>query len=115
MKPRVSVAPIDGFTYKTVTSLQNMRGYWDDVSSIFQKIGKVLHMPKSLQTLNGVSDDVKANAFNTVAAISILRHWFSSDHSSWSLIERKALSWLSSVSKDTDWESLICEVSSLLK
>ena len=113
-KAPASVVPIDGFTFKTVTSLQHMLGYWVDVSSIFQTIGKVLHMPESLKMLDGISDEDKANAFNTVAAIAILRHWFVSDHASWSLIERKALSWLASVSKDMDWECLIQEVLSRL-
>ena len=113
-KAPASAVPIDGFTYHTVISLQNMLGYWEDLSPIFQKIGKVLDMPESLKLLGGVSDEDKANAFNTIAAIAILRYWFISDHLSWNLIEKKALSWLTSVSKDTDWECLIQEVSSCL-
>lgn len=98
------------FTYLAVTSLQDLVGYWEDVSSLFKGVGAVPDMPEVLRNLSGVSGSVKANAFNTVVAIAILRYQFMPDHASWHLIERKGLSWLSSVSKDIDWERLIQEV-----
>ena len=100
------------FTYLTVTSLQDLVGYWEDVGSLFKGVGAVPDMPEVLRNLSGVGNDAKAHAFNTVVAIAILRYQFMPDHASWRLIERKGLSWLSGVSKDIDWERLIQDVSS---
>ena len=103
------------FTFRSVTVLQSMRGYWDDISTILSAIGKQgIDVPSGLSSASGICEDDKSRAFNTVVALAVLRHQFISSQSSWKMIEKKALSWLSSVSRDVNWESLIVEVSSKL-
>ena len=114
--PKKEQAPAkQEFTFRSVTVLQSIRGYWDDISTILSAIGKQgIDVPSGLSSASGICEDDKSRAFNTVVALAVLRHQFISSQSSWKMIEKKALSWLSSVSRDVNWESLIVEVSSKL-
>ena len=103
------------FTFHSVTVLQSMRGYWDDISSLLSETGKQgIEVPADISSISGIGDDDKARAFNTVFAIAVLRHLFMSSHRSWKLVEKKAMSWLSSLSSGVNWELLIEAVSSKL-
>ena len=103
------------FTFHSVTVLQNLRGYWDDISTLLSETGKQgIEVPSDISSISGIAADDKSRAFNTVFAIAVLRHLFMSSHSSWKLVEKKAISWLSSLSSGVNWELLIEEVSSKL-
>ena len=73
-----------------------------------------IEVPSVISSLSGIGDDDKSRAFNTVVALAVLRHLFISSQRSWKMLEKKALLWLSSLSHDLNWESLIGEVSSKL-
>ena len=92
-----------------ITRLQNINGYWPDVKSIVDALGKVPVMPG---VIDGIKSDKerKQRAFNTAYALAVLRHKFMDDHASWKLIEQKALVWLESTDKNTDWEVVIQEM-----
>lgn len=103
------------FELTSVTSLQNIRGYWEDLRSLEGFVGKFPAMLEEIRKLPGVSDVDQARAFNTVLAIAILRSHFMGRRASWVMIEKKALVWLSSVSAGANWESCITTVASKLK
>ena len=103
------------FELTSVTSLQNIRGYWEDLRSLEGFVGKFPDMLEEIGKLRGVSDVDQTRAFNTVLAIAILRSHFIGKRASWAMIEKKALVWLSSVSASANWESCITTVASKLK
>ena len=92
-----------------ITRLQNINGYWTDVKSIVDALGKVPVMPKAIAGIKSHKER-KQRAFNTAYALAVLRHKFMDDHASWKLIEQKALAWLESTDKTTDWEVVIQEM-----
>ena len=110
--PAPAAAPpqTSSFQFTTVTHLQNIRGYWEDVSSLSRFVGKFPEIPDGIRALQGVGADDQRRVFNTILAIAILRKHFMSDHSSWKMIEQKAISWLASVSAGCDWECFIQQV-----
>ena len=111
--PAPAAAPpqTSSFQFTTVTHLQNIRGYWEDVSSLSRFVGKFPEIPDGIRALQGVGADDQRRVFHTILAIAILRKHFMSDHSSWKMIEQKAISWLASVSAGCDWECFIQQVS----
>ena len=94
-------------TYDRVCALQTMKGYWDNVA-----LPPDLEMPPEIESMDSIGNEDKKHALFTILALAVLRHRFMTSYDAWKMIERKALLWLSSLSADTDWESLIRDVTS---
>ena len=93
-------------TMTLVTGLQTIDGHWADVKPIWNLLEKPPRMPD----ITNIDEEQKKNVYNTILALAVLRHKFMADHASWKLMEQKALSWLTSVSSTTDWNTCIQEI-----
>ena len=94
-------------TYDRVCRQQTMKGYWDDI-----ELPPNLEMPPEIENIHGIGDEDKKHALFTILALAVLRHLFMQSYDTWKMIERKGLLWLRSLSADTDWESLVRDVTS---
>ena len=70
---------------------------------------------KTILALKNVEDleiavEAKNHAYHTCLAIALLRHHFAERQEVWELVEQKALSLSSKLSRATRWEEIISEI-----
>ena len=92
-----------------ILSLQSLDGHWNDVSPTLRFIGKQPLMPKKIEDLE-IAAEAKNLAYHTCLAIALLRRHFAERQEAWELVEQKALSWLSNLSRATRWEEIISQI-----
>jgi hypothetical protein len=75
---------------RDVTSLQLIDGSWENVQELFDLVGRRIQKVAALSAI-----DEGKRIFATIVAVAILRGKFPARAAAWSLIEEKALAWLS--------------------
>ena len=103
----------DKLTLAGLLSLQSIDGHWQDVTSVLSLLRKRLLMPQKINELK-MEAEAKNRAYHTCVAVAVLRHNFADRNKAWALAKEKAMSWLSSLSKETKWEDIISEMMSHL-
>lgn len=57
-----------------------------------------------------IAAEAKKRAYHTRIAVALLRRHFAERREAWVLVEEKAVSWLSNLSKVTNWKEIISEI-----
>ena len=96
-------------TLYCILSLQSLDGHWNDVSPTLRFLGKQPLMPKKIEDLE-IAAEAKKPAYHTCLAVALLRRHFAERREAWALVEEKALSWLSNLSRATRWEEIISQI-----
>jgi hypothetical protein len=77
-----------------VIELQGLDGSWPNPGPILGIAGVQMEQLGELATL---AADQRSKAMGTIVALAFLRKHYSGKRSTWQMIERKALAWLSSL------------------
>ncbi|KAK8840703.1 von Willebrand factor A domain-containing protein 5A [Tritrichomonas musculus] len=106
-KPAVTKKSNDNFNFMSITHLQRIEGFWEDLNALNKILGT------KINSINGVklSDKItEKNCVATILAIAALRARAPSIYNSWMMIEQKAINWLKKKLKGINIEQIIAEI-----
>ena len=92
--------------------LQKWEGYWDDLDKLNEILKSIV------QKIDGISlenKDLEKKCISTVLAIAALHVKSQDEKNTWSMIEKKAISWLKSNLTDATFVKIIEQTENLLR
>lgn len=110
-KPVVAEKSNDNFKFMSITQLQKIEGFWEDLNALNKILGT------KINSINGVKLSEKItekNCVATILAIAALRVKAPSKKNSWMMIEQKAINWLKKKLNGFNIEQIIAETQKLI-
>ena len=101
---------------RTILIQQNENGAWNsEVIKLVAKLWDGVPSIPVIEQLGELEQDVLTSIKSTVLAIALLRRYFGAHPAIFHVAERRGLSYLTNVSKSTDWQSAIQQLVSKLQ